>query len=184
MATPGSPIATPPGSPIVTPAAASPLPTPGAIFLSPLGESPLPNPTPTPTIAVIESQATSVVPNSLTLEQAVLLKPATGGALVAGRLINNATNKPAPMAWLYLAGVIGPDNNPQVWLDISKAPLSISNQDGVFYFQNVKPGKYAVIVWSPITTVMIDEPGSPYTLLFRLAADEVKNLHDLPALIP
>jgi hypothetical protein len=156
----------------------SPLAGPKTPPVSPIGLSPVPTPN------VIDSQATAIVPAQLTITQATSLKPEAGMALVVGRLIDAATEMPASYAWVYLADVIGPDQNPRVMLDISVAPLSITNEDGVFYFQNVRPGKYGIVVWSSVGSTLVAEPNSDYSLLFSLHADEVKNLQNLTAYIP
>lgn len=156
----------------------SPLATPKTPPASSIGLSPVPTPN------VIDSQATAIVPAQLTITQATSLKPEAGVALVVGRLINAATEMPAAYAWVYLADVIGPDQNPRVMLDISVAPLSITNEDGVFYFQNVRPGKYGIVVWSSVGSTLVTEPNSDYSLLFSLHADEVKNLQNLTTYIP
>jgi hypothetical protein len=156
----------------------SPLTTPKSLPGSPIGLSPVPTPD------VIKSQATAVVSAQLTITQATSLKPEAGMALVVGRLIDAATEMPASYAWVYLADVIGPDQNPRVMLDISVAPLSITNEDGVFYFQNVRPGKYGIVIWSTVGSTLVTEPNSDYSLLFSLQAGEVKNLRNLTAYIP
>jgi hypothetical protein len=156
----------------------SPLVTPEIPSISPVPQSPVPTP------FVIESQATAVVPTQLTITQAIALKPEAGTGLVVGRLIDAATGMPASYIWVYLAGVIGPDDAPQVVLDISVAPLSITNENGVFYFQNVRPDKYGVVVWDSVSSSLLTEPDSDHSLLFSLQAGEVKNLQDLTAYIP
>jgi hypothetical protein len=164
--------------PTTMPAPVSPIVvTPEILF-----NSPIQSPAPTP--VVIDSQATAIVLAQLSITQATSLRPDTDKALAVGRLVDADTEAPAPYAWLYLADVIGPDDNPQVLLDISVAPLSITNQDGVFYFQNVQPGKYGIVVWSAVGSALLTEPDSDYSLLFSLQPGEVKNLQTLTSYIP
>jgi hypothetical protein len=149
-------------------------------FVSPFADSPLP----TPTRAIAESMVTAVVPDALSKEAAASLVPKTGTGLVVGRVLNATTGTPAAGAWWYLGEVIGPDDNPQVVFDVSRAPVTIANRDGVFYFQDVRPGRYAVVSWTPAGSFMLSEPHSELTLLFSVAAGEVKVLPDLTANVP
>jgi len=171
------------GAPMASSSPASSLVTvPTVALVSPILSSPLPTPSPTHIIA--ETMITAVVPEGLTKEEAAALGAQVGTGLIVGRLFNEATRRPAGGVWLYLGEVIGPEDNPQVIFDIGRAHVTISNDSGVFYFRDVPPGRYAIVIWTPATSFLLNQPNSEFTLLFSVAANEVKVLPDLTSPIP
>jgi hypothetical protein len=171
------------GAPMASSSPASSLVTvPSVALVSPILSSPLPTPSPTHVIA--ETMITAVVPEGLTKEEAAALGAQVGTGLIVGRLFNEATRRPAGGVWLYLGEVIGPEDNPQVIFDIGRAHVTISNDNGVFYFRDVPPGRYAIVIWTPATSFLLNQPNSEFTLLFSVAANEVKVLPDLTSPIP
>jgi hypothetical protein len=151
-------------------------------MVSPVLSSPLS--TPSPTRFIPEAMVTAVVPEDLTKEEAAALGTQAGRGLIVGRLLDKTTGKPAGGVWLYLGEVIGPEDNPQVVFDIGRARVTISNGDGLFYFRDVPPGKYAIVLWTPAISFLLNQPNSELTLLFSLDAGEVKVLPDLISPIP
>lgn len=79
--------------------------------------------------------------------------PIPGAAHVTGRLL--------PMIGgfdLFLAENIGKTNEDKIYgMNIESAKRAIIYDNGIFLFMNVKPGKYAIIVWNPAFSYLVDE---------------------------
>lgn len=177
---------------VSTPLAAQPANTPSAENepISPVKasesvtQSPLATPTPHPTPIIAKEEATARVPIAITVDDVDKLQPQPNAALITGRLIDETSGTPAPFVYVYLSKVIGPDAKPFVALDRGEALLSISNENGIFYFDTAPPGKYSIVVWSPVGSYLLKEPGTEFSLLFEVSAGETKHLGDLVSIIP
>jgi hypothetical protein len=82
--------------------------------------------------------------------------------VVTGKIVTkNGGEKPYIAPGLYLGKAIYAnqlETNPIISLDEQNDPKAIQDSNGDFVFQKVPAGKYGVIIWSPISTTIIEEP--------------------------
>ena len=58
----------------------------------------------------------------------------------------------------------------------SDAPNSIQDNEGHFLFVNISPGTYALALWSPVASTIIQDPDTQLYLIFEVRAGEVTDL--------
>lgn len=105
----------------------------------------------------------------------------TQSGVVTGRLLTPDEHGKPYISVLYLGNVIRSSNN------LSSLPLiSFSeqyslkgNQDpqtGQFYFSNVPPGEYAIILWTPAISMPLKDPKTKQEIIFRVEPGKVIDL--------
>lgn len=134
--------------------------------------------TPSPFVSIVKAtpsaaaQAvepfTSTLPTPETSDAPLLERdptPEPGMATVRGELVLN--DRPAVGHTLYLAPIIhggGEDGGEVAALDAVSDPRAASDRSGYFHFTNVKPGRYALGINSPIGAVLIKRGDVEITL--------------------
>jgi len=110
------------------------------------------------------------------------ITPVPGKAILRGRVI---VQPDFLLGELYLGKAV-PTSNPNVdlvELDEKTAPRAIINRaTGEFIFLDVEPGKYGLIAWEPMNSLLVKDPQTGYTLFVTLLADQVIDVGTL--LIP
>ena len=139
----------------------SPLSTasPLAAAAAPAAVSPLP----TPAVAAITPQ------------------PGTGG--VVGRLSDIRTGRPAVITILYQEESINHDAPPLLYGPLSGQPRTDSLPDGHFAFNNVPPGEYILVLYSPID-ILYYHQGDGKAVLIQIKEGEVLDLGQVVTFIP
>jgi len=101
------------------------------------------------------------------------ITPAPGKAILRGRVIVKPNFL---LGELYLGKAV-PTSDPNidlVELDEKTAPRAIINRaTGEFIFLNVEPGKYGLVAWGPMNSLLVNDPQTGYTLFVTLLADQV-----------
>jgi len=121
-----------------------------------------------PSQVPVLSTAISVTSDSVT--------PNPGLAIVRGRIVDKATQKVPIEGTLFLGQIQRMSNSaPIVQLDRAKAPYAIPESNGDFFFQNLKPGKYALIFYTPELNFLVNKPGSNDSLIFEVSPNQVIN---------
>jgi hypothetical protein len=105
--------------------------------------------------------------------------PAGGNAVITGQLVSAGGNGAPYITTLYLAAAKtsdDPNRPPQVNFSIKTDPLARQELgSGRFAFDDIAPGKYAIVVWTPGETFFLkDSSGTTY--IFDVNADELKDL--------
>ncbi len=136
---------------------------------------------PIPTVSLSESTSN---PNSPIPTPAVGLAhwnvtPEPGKAILRGRVVVQSNFL---LGELYLGKVI-PTSDPNVELvelDESSSPRAIIDRaTGAFIFLNVDPGKYGLIAWEPMRSVLVKDPQTGSTLFITLSVGQVKDIGTL-----
>ena len=101
------------------------------------------------------------------------ITPVPGKAILRGRVI---VQPDFLLGELYLGKAV-PTSNPNVdliELDEKTAPRAIINRStGEFIFLDVEPGKYGLVAWEPMNSLLVKDPQTGYTLFVTLLADQV-----------
>lgn len=157
-------------------------------------------PIPTRDSAYPPPAATSAVSNALDMEsypaptQASGQTAATGTPLaipepedqtgvVVGKLLTQGENGEPYLATLYLARTVDADQEgfpPLIAFSEETDPRAVQDSSGQFVFSEVPPGTYALIIWTPVTSNVIEETDSDEYLLFEVKAGEVTDLGIIP----
>lgn len=104
---------------------------------------------------------------------------------VMGLLQIAGSGEPASGAELYLGSLIGESEGyPLVTLNQDSAPRAITDETGRFTFVNVPPGTYGLIVWSPISSLLVSDPETGYSLFITVEPDKTTDLGELTSYIP
>jgi hypothetical protein len=111
--------------------------------------------------------------------QLVVPTPESGKAVITGKLlVGDENGKPYP-ASLYLASTLPPstpDYPPIIAFSEQTDQLALQDVDtGVFLFNNIVPGQYAIILWTPYGgNPLVDKNNQ--TIMFTVNANELKDL--------
>jgi hypothetical protein len=108
----------------------------------------------------------------------VIPPPGDETGVVTGRLVIAESDDPY-YATLYLAGTIAPsdpDYPPLIGFSEQTDPKAVQDENGVFLFVDVPPGEYALLIWSPVGNVVIEDPEIDDYMLFNVEAGEVLDL--------
>ncbi len=109
-----------------------------------------------------------------------LSDPALGG--VKGRIVSRSTNQPAGGFSLYLGDQlpIQPGNQHAITFQEKSSPHVDVDGQGNFAIVNAKPGTYALILWTPLKSLVVADPGQPdKELSVTVKAGEITDLGDV-----
>lgn len=105
--------------------------------------------------------------------------PQTGA--VTGQLLTpNEQGRPY-ISILYLGNVIRPINDssamPLISFSEESSIRGVQDQEtGRFYFLNVPPGEYAIIIWTPVMSMPLRDPVTKQEIIFRVEPDKITDL--------
>ena len=106
--------------------------------------------------------------------------PSPGFGVVTGRLLRLSADSEPYIADLYLGVAIPADQSefdPIISFSQESDPKAIQNLiSGEFLFTNISPGTYALVIWTPIGSNIIQEPGSDKFLLIEVMDGELLDL--------
>lgn len=105
--------------------------------------------------------------------------PQSSSGVITGQLLSPGPGGEPYYTTLYLADTISSDQEgypPMVAFSEQDSPVADQDKMGYFVFVDVPPGLYALAVWSPITSTIIQEPDSPDYLLVEVEAGETTDL--------
>ena len=109
----------------------------------------------------------------------VVPTPRADLGIVVGKLLSTDNGNPPYLATLYLGSTIEADKAdfpPLVSLDETTDPKATQDESGAFVFIDIKPGIYAVIVWDPYTSIVIQDEKKENYLTFEVKAGEITDL--------
>lgn len=153
------PTATPTEQP-ATPQPESPLQQPESPLQQP--ESPLPSGSTDTT----STQAAADIPDTV--------------GVVEGSIMVNLKSGPKPLATTIIAlaeVILDEQGNPKVaGYSASSAPRTISDEQGFFKIEDVKPGTYGLILDSVISSYLLADPVSGDSVLVEVTGGEVTDL--------
>jgi hypothetical protein len=96
-----------------------------------------------------------------------------GKLLVNNNGVNNVT--------LYLAGIIKDATGKDIvaGLDRVNSPNTATDEQGIFAFINIKPGRYALILDVVINQYLMNYPDKDGTIIFQIDSGKTVDLGDL-----
>lgn len=106
-------------------------------------------------------------------------EPADGRGVVTGQLLTPGPGGTPYIGALYLANTIPSDQQgfpPIIAFSDQTDPLAVQDRTGRFLFSDVPPGTYALVIWNPVASTVIEEPGTNDYMLFEVTAGEVIDL--------
>jgi hypothetical protein len=121
---------------------------------------------------------TSAPPEQLP-ESLEIPEPAGDRGAVTGQLLTPGPGGNPYIGALYLASTIQSDQEgfpPIVAFSDQTDPVAVQDQTGRFLFSDVPPGTYALVIWNPVASTVIEEPGTNDYMVFEVKAGEVTDL--------
>jgi len=95
------------------------------------------------------------------------------------------TNTPMIGVELYLANHIGSTlDTPMYGMDPSSAPRTITDNEGRFVFDNLPPGRYAIVVWNPFNSFLVRNPETDLTLTVDIQSGQIYDIGTLYESLP
>lgn len=109
----------------------------------------------------------------------VIPTPSPENGVITGKILIENSNEPYLNSLLVLGDVSEPDAEgypPLVGYSVDSDPKAIQSSDGVFVFDNIKPGEYGIVLWSPISTFLLTDHNTGDTIFVTVKAGEVTNI--------
>ena len=123
--------------------------------------------------------APEVTPVAIRLpESLVIPEPGKDTGIVIGQLVSGPDSQPV-LGALYLARMINPDEGdmpPIVAFSDSTDPLAVQDQTGRFLFIDISPGDYALMIWNPVTSTVIQDEKTKEYRIIEVKAGEMTDL--------
>jgi hypothetical protein len=114
-------------------------------------------------------------PESLTIPAPTQDKGIVTGFLVTG-------SKEPYLGTIYLAKAIPAsiaDYPPLVAFSDQTDPKAVQDVKGRFLFEDIAPGEYAIAIWNPVSSFILQELGTENFLLFNVEAGKVTDLGEV-----
>lgn len=105
--------------------------------------------------------------------------PTAGSGVITGKILIQGTNEPYLNSILILGEISTPDQPgypPLVGYSIESDPRAVQSKDGTFVFDRVKPGKYGIVLWSPLSTFLLADPQTGETIFVSVEDGKVTDL--------
>jgi len=142
-----------------------------------------------PLVAPEDSTAPTSVPGSYQVTTPVPVTPAPGRGVVTGVLAQDMRGlplQPVVNTKLFLARILTEENAPVelASLNENEAPASLTNDSGQFVFVGVEPGKYALVIKTPIQTTLAHDVAKDIDIVATVIADQVTELGGINVEMP
>ena len=105
--------------------------------------------------------------------------PSANNGVVTGKILIQGTNEPYLNSFLILGEVSEADQPgfpPLVGYSLDSNPRAVQAKDGTFVFDKIKPGKYGIVLWSPLSTFLLSDPQTGETILVMVNAGKITDL--------
>jgi hypothetical protein len=112
-------------------------------------------------------------------DQLEIPTPEADTGIVTGQLLTPGPGGEPYYSTVLLADTIPADQEgypPMIGFSEQDSPSAVQDKLGVFLFVDVPPGLYALALWSPISSTIIQEPDSPDYMLIEVKAGETTDL--------
>jgi hypothetical protein len=106
-------------------------------------------------------------------------EPGKDTGIVIGQLLTPGPGGDPYIGVLYLASTLAPSDPkypPMVAFSEATDPKAVQDRNGNFLFVDVPPGKYAMLIWTPVTNTVIENLETGEYLYFDVNAGEVLDL--------
>lgn len=148
--------------------------TPDVTTPATLPSSPLISPLP-------EVESNDKTPSNANFPAEWLATPEPGKAIVKGYI--KISDPPSALLGELFLGKAMPTSDTEIELlelDQENAPRAIIERDTMaFLFLNVEPGRYGIIAWEPMSSLVLNDPDTGQTLYIDVKADEVVDVGTL-----
>jgi hypothetical protein len=105
--------------------------------------------------------------------------PDSNTGIIVGQLLTPGPGGEPYIASLYLARTIDTDKAgypPIIAFSDTEDPLANQDKTGRFFFESIEPGTYALAIWTPIASTIIQDPETGLYMLVEVRAGEVIDL--------
>ena len=105
--------------------------------------------------------------------------PESGSGIIVGQLLTPGAGGEPYYTSIYLARTIDTDKAgypPIIAFSENEDPLASQDKTGTFLFENVEPGLYALAIFSPLASTIIQDPDTGDYMLVEVRAGEVLEL--------
>ena len=138
-------------------------------LLTPTGGATSPPPTPTPVLG--PTPVPTPVP--------------TKGA-ITGQLIGRESGEPEGGLIVFLGEVsyLEPDLIPVITMRQQSSPNTMTDESGRFAFVDLEPGSYALILWTPANSVVVDQPETGEGLFVTVEAGSITDIGGITVNLP
>lgn len=106
-------------------------------------------------------------------------EPSPDLGVIVGQLLTPGPGGEPYYATLYLAQTIEASEAgypPIISFSENQDPVAQQDKSGRFLFVNIPPGEYALAIWSPISSTVIQDPETGDYLVFEVKAGEITDL--------
>jgi hypothetical protein len=104
------------------------------------------------------------------------LEPSEIGATIGGLIIDEITQQAPPESIIYLGTLKYTENGfPVVSLNRNAAPLAILPPNGAFVLENVAPGEYALVFFTPDFSFLVED-NEGVSVIFTVEEGDVLDL--------
>lgn len=115
-----------------------------------------------------------------------VLPPKTGKGVIAGRLVHSVSGIGLPEQLIYLGDYLPltPGPGEMVAMQVESSVSTITDANGYFAFEDVEPGDYPLIVWTPFNSKVVADDMGEAALNVEVLAGEVTYLGEVGVLWP
>lgn len=107
-------------------------------------------------------------------------EPPSDKGVITGQLLTPGPGGQPYYATLYLAHTIESSEDggypPIISFSEDENPIAQQDKSGRFLFVDIPPGEYALAIWSPISSTIIQDPDTGDYLVFTVKAGEITDL--------
>jgi hypothetical protein len=105
-------------------------------------------------------------------------QPSTGKGALVGRLINDSTGGPGHSVRVYLGVKVVAEPGPDYFISTQRnsSPQGDTTSQGYFVINDIEPGTYALVVWTPGYSQVLSDSNTASELWVDIVADEVAEL--------
>ena len=112
-------------------------------------------------------------------EQLEIPVPQTDSGVVTGTLLFQESEEPYLNSILILGQISEADQPgypPLVGYSLDSDPQAVQAKDGTFAFDRISPGKYGIVLWSPLSSFLLSDPQTGEIILVEVKEGEVTDL--------
>lgn len=105
--------------------------------------------------------------------------PEMDNGVIIGKILVQGTNEPYLNSILILGEISEanqPGYPPLVGFSVENSPHALQAEDGSFVFTSVKPGNYAIVLWSPLSTFLLSNFQTGETIFITVNPGEITDL--------
>lgn len=139
---------------------------------------------PSPTVSPIDSPLAAPAPYEAPAAPS-LTDPSLGGAM--GRVLVRSTGQPMSGIAIYLGEQLPLEPGPEYAITFQQdsSPHTMLDADGFFVITDVKPGTYALVLWTPFGSQVIPDPNdATRELQVVIVSGQFTDLHDVGSDLP